>query len=556
MDSDKTVLRPRGSVSAASPEGTGLHHGGTLAVGVLDPRGRVTASYTFAQGFTAGRAGDNAIVVESELVSRHHLAVLWEDGHWWVHDLKSTNGVYVDGRPVVQKARLELPALLLVGSSGIQLRIEAAGAGGGRKAQAPPAATGPALLQVSRAGPQPAESERRLSRENLEARLLADAEDPGASEYTRIVRKVIREDRSRRSRRYRWVIWTLGALFLASAGFVYYQQTALSNARALAIDMFYDIKALEVSLSRADARVEESALLLDQMLQAAVDEKMRVDQERIRAERERIALEKQRLAQEMERLKRMKAKYQLYVQEANALRLRFPTAAQYEEELIARVARAFGESELELPADFVAEVDKYIRTWQGSSRLKNGIANLEGKGYGPIVIAALEKEGLPLHFLYLPLQESNYDNQAVGPETRWGIAKGAWQLLATTGQDYGLVPGPRAGTRDYDEQDARFDFAAATRAAAKHLRLIYSTEAQASGLLVMASYNYGHGRVRNMVAEMPDNPRERNFWKFIQRFQLPKETYDYVFYIFAAAVIGEDPKHFGFNFNPPLLVLR
>jgi hypothetical protein len=59
-----------------------------------------------------------------------------------------------------------------------------------------------------------------------------------------------------------------------------------------------------------------------------------------------------------------------------------------------------------------------------------------------------------------------------------------------------------------------------------------------------------------MIAEMPDNPRERNFWKFIQRFQLPKETYDYVFYIFAAAVIGEDPKHFGFTFNPPLLALR
>ncbi len=556
MDTDKTVLRPRGSGASAGAEGTGLRHGGTLAVSVLDPRGRVTASYTFAQGFTAGRADDNAIVVDSELVSRHHLAVTWDNGHWSVHDLKSTNGVYVDGRPVEQKAVLALPSLLLLGSSGFQLRVEAAGAGASAGRKAPAAAAGPELLQVSHLGLRPAESERRLSHEQLEARLLADVEDPAASEYTRIVRKVIREDRSRRGRRYRWVIWTLGTLFVAAASFVYYQQTALGNARALAIDMFYDIKALEVSVSRADARVEESALLLDQMLQAAVQEKMRVDQERIRAEQQRIALEKQRLAQEMERLKRMKAKYQQYVQEANALRLRFPTAAQYEEELIARIARAFGESELEVPGDFIAEVTKYIQIWQGTSRLKNGIANLEGKGYAPIVIAALDQEGLPPHFLYLPLQESNYDNQAVGPETRHGIAKGAWQLLATTAQDYGLTPGPLAATRDFDDQDGRFDFAAATRAAAKHLRRIYSTEAQASGLLVLASYNYGHGRVRSMVAEMPDNPRERNFWKFIQRFQLPKETYDYVFYIFAAAVIGEDPKHFGFSFNPPLRVLK
>ena len=51
---------------------------------------------------------------------------------------------------------------------------------------------------------------------------------------------------------------------------------------------------------------------------------------------------------------------------------------------------------------------------------------------------------------------------------------------------------------------------------------------------------------------MQDDPRDKNFWKFIQQYNLPKETYDYVFYIFSAAVIAEDPKHFGFNFHPPL----
>jgi hypothetical protein len=56
-----------------------------------------------------------------------------------------------------------------------------------------------------------------------------------------------------------------------------------------------------------------------------------------------------------------------------------------------------------------------------------------------------------------------------------------------------------------------------------------------------------------MVEKMPDNPRDRNFWKFIQQYEIPVETYDYVFYIVSAAVIGEDPKHFGFDFSPPLL---
>jgi hypothetical protein len=39
---------------------------------------------------------------------------------------------------------------------------------------------------------------------------------------------------------------------------------------------------------------------------------------------------------------------------------------------------------------------------------------------------------------------------------------------------------------------------------------------------------------------------------FLQNYELPTETRDYVFYIFSAAVIGEDPQHFGFKFNPPL----
>jgi hypothetical protein len=52
---------------------------------------------------------------------------------------------------------------------------------------------------------------------------------------------------------------------------------------------------------------------------------------------------------------------------------------------------------------------------------------------------------------------------------------------------------------------------------------------------------------------MPDNPRERNFWELLKRNEIPRETYDYVFYIVSAIVIGEDPALFGFDFENPLL---
>jgi hypothetical protein len=70
----------------------------------------------------------------------------------------------------------------------------------------------------------------------------------------------------------------------------------------------------------------------------------------------------------------------------------------------------------------------------------------------------------------------------------------------------------------------------------------------------MASYNWGEQRVIRMLKTMPANPRERNFWKVLEqhRDQVPPETYNYVMRIVSAAVIGENPKLFGFAFDSPL----
>ena len=80
----------------------------------------------------------------------------------------------------------------------------------------------------------------------------------------------------------------------------------------------------------------------------------------------------------------------------------------------------------------------------------------------------------------------------------------------------------------------------------------------ASGLLVMASYNWGEGRVIKRIKSLPSNARERNFWRLLTEFRsdIPQETYDYVFYIVSASVIGENPRLFGFDFDNPLAYLE
>ena len=70
----------------------------------------------------------------------------------------------------------------------------------------------------------------------------------------------------------------------------------------------------------------------------------------------------------------------------------------------------------------------------------------------------------------------------------------------------------------------------------------------------MACYNWGEDSVLPLVRSMPPNPKDRNFWKLLSvyRKKVPQETYDYVFYIVSAAVIGENPRLFGFDFDNPL----
>jgi hypothetical protein len=127
-----------------------------------------------------------------------------------------------------------------------------------------------------------------------------------------------------------------------------------------------------------------------------------------------------------------------------------------------------------------------------------------------------------------------------------------WQMIPATAEAYGLRLGPLQGERQVDPADERHDVAKATAAAARYLADIYETDAQASGLLVMAAYNLGEPRLLGMVRSMPESPRERNFWALIENHgdQIPKETYDYVYRIISAAVIGQDPELFGFTFDP------
>jgi len=488
-DDDKTVVMPRHR--RAAPVSVQ-----PLIVRFRDAQGHERVRQ-FAGAFVIGREATCDVRLGEDIVSRQHVEIRPHGDTWLVHDLDSANGTFLGGSRI-QEHSLQDAAQLQLGADGPVVWLEIPG----RVRDEPVVATGTRDTA--------ADVHRFI--------------DPGYTgpmgDHTRMVRHAFEQAKQQQSRNYLYVIALVGMVLVGTLGYAVYQQFQLEQLESLTVDIFYNMKELELQV----AKVENAALETGDRRQVAELTAMRAQ------------------------LTAMESRYDTYLDKVGL----FDQDMSEEDRLIFRVARIFGECEVNVPKGFTKEVKAYIAKWQSSSRLARAIKRARLNGYTPIVQEVMLEHYLPPQFFYLALQESNYERQIVGPETRFGIAKGIWQFIPTTAERYGLKTGPLQEVRRYDPRDERFDFEKATLAAAGYLRDIYTTEAQASGLLVMASYNWGENRVRKLIQKMPENPRQRNFWELIKRHKIPEETYNYVYYIFSAAVIGENPRLFGFDFDNPL----
>jgi soluble lytic murein transglycosylase-like protein len=250
-----------------------------------------------------------------------------------------------------------------------------------------------------------------------------------------------------------------------------------------------------------------------------------------------------------ERRGRLEAQYEDLIKALGIYSNRTPADVR----VIYRTIHRLGESEATVPSGFIEAIRRTIRQWR-SVDIETAFARAEANGLGPLVTDTLRQHHLPREFFYIALQESKLDSKAIGPTGSFGVPKGLWQLIPSTAEAYGLRLGPLRGDRAFDPQDERHDPARSTAAAARYLEDLYSTDAQASGLLVLASYNMGDTRMRRLLRSLPESPVERNYWRLLDRHraEIPGETQDYVLRIIAAAAIGEEPKLFGFAVTSPL----
>jgi len=464
---------------------------------MIRSEGSEPVEYAVEGSAIIGRDENSQICVDHQLVSRRHAQVLFENGGWRLRDLQSTNGTYVEGTRIDQ-IPLRETTLFTLGRNGPEVT---------------------ATVQE----PAPATSV-------LDPDLLSQYEDyylkqsPGgnAGERTIFIRQAFKDLQRKQRRRNAVLVALASTLVVVLASYGFYERSRASRQQQLAEDLFYQMKSVELEAAKSETTL--------------------------------LALKGQDGIEEIRRIRALKqdlqANYDRFLKNVGL----YSNQLSEQDRLILRVTRVFGECELGMPANFVAEVKRYIGQWRSTGRLQKAIAEAESKGYGRRIASAMLAQDLPPQFFYLALQESNFDAYAIGPHTYKGIAKGMWQFIPETAVKYGLQLGPLYELGRPDPGDDRHNFEKSTLAAARYLRFIYLTDAQASGLLVMASYNWGEGKVIPLIQSLPNNPRDRNFWRLLSvyRDKIPQETYDYVFYIVAAAVIGENPHLFGFDFENPL----
>jgi soluble lytic murein transglycosylase-like protein len=440
-----------------------------------------------------GRAGTNAVVVDHELVSPEHLELRRTGKSWEVVDLGSEQGTFVGGERVT-RAPVKGALTVRLGLGGPDLTIT--------------------IPRYSSKGWTPL-----AFATDIAGRYFSDKDPENMSSRTAMIRAAFRAHRDdstrswlRRIRSLRAAL-TLAILVAAVAGIAaIWQARRVRALRATAGTIFTTMKSLELDIRRLEAA-------------AGPDSTIR------------------------ERRDRLEAQYEDLVKTLGIYSERTPADVR----VIYRTIHRLGESEATVPDGFIGEIQRVIKRWR-SMDIEAPFARAEAIGLGPLVTDTLRQRRLPREFFYIAFQESKFDPRAIGPSGNFGVPKGLWQLIPSTAEAYGLRLGPLRGDRAYDPEDERHDPARATAAAARYLEDLYSTDAQASGLLVLASYNMGDTRMRRLLRSLPETPIERNYWRLLERHRaaIPGETLDYVLRIIAVAAIGEDPKLFGFTVPGPL----
>ncbi|EAM8512097.1 murein transglycosylase D [Salmonella enterica] len=153
---------------------------------------------------------------------------------------------------------------------------------------------------------------------------------------------------------------------------------------------------------------------------------------------------------------------------------------------------------------------------------------LRAEPYMYWIAGQVKKRNMPMELVLLPIVESAFDPHV----TSGANAAGIWQIIPSTGRNYGLKQ-----TRNYD---ARRDVVASTTAALDMMQRL-NKMFDGDWLLTVAAYNSGEGRVMRAIKANKARGKPTDFWSL----SLPRETKLYVPKMLALSEILKNSKRYG-----------
>jgi len=174
-----------------------------------------------------------------------------------------------------------------------------------------------------------------------------------------------------------------------------------------------------------------------------------------------------------------------------------------------------------------ARVDQATRSLKRDAQYLTGLSR-RARPYLHMIVAELERNGLPAELALLPEIESRYNPRAVSHMS----ATGMWQFMPYTGKEMGL--------QQNSWYDGRNDILASTRGAIAYLKLL-NDEFDGDWALTLAAYNAGPARVRKAQRANKSRGQPTDFWSL----DLPSETEHYVPKLLAVANLVREPDRHG-----------
>ncbi|CNE62355.1 membrane-bound lytic murein transglycosylase D [Yersinia nurmii] len=153
---------------------------------------------------------------------------------------------------------------------------------------------------------------------------------------------------------------------------------------------------------------------------------------------------------------------------------------------------------------------------------------LRAEPYMYLIVEQIKQRKMPMELVLLPIVESAFDPHA----TSSANAAGLWQIVPSTGRNYGL--------KQNQWYDGRRDVVASTKAALDMMERL-NKMFNGDWLLTIAAYNSGEGRVMQAVKANKAKGKPTNFWAL----SLPRETSIYVPKMLALSDIIKNSKKYG-----------